>query len=66
MIRTLVIYQPYATLMGHGKLETRWVKHGRKPPFPRGKLKPVITKPNSAFKTLLSPNQIITWTAQRI
>lgn len=37
MIRTLGIYQPYATLMGHSKLETRLVKRGRKLPFPFGK-----------------------------
>lgn len=36
-IRTLGMYQPYASLMLHGKIETRWVKKGKKPPFPLGK-----------------------------
>jgi hypothetical protein len=34
IIRTLGLYQPYATLMLHGKIETRWVRDGKKPPFP--------------------------------
>lgn len=33
-IRTLGLYQPYAGLMAYGKIETRWVKKGKKPPFP--------------------------------
>lgn len=36
-IRTLGLYQPYATLMLHGKIETRWVDQTKKPPFPKGK-----------------------------
>lgn len=36
-IRTLGLYQPFASLMLHGKIETRWVLEGRKPPFPLGK-----------------------------
>lgn len=36
-IRTLGLYQPYATLMLHGKVETRWVSGKKKPPFPFGK-----------------------------
>jgi hypothetical protein len=36
-IRTLGLYQPYAELMMHGKIETRWIKKGTKPPFPKGK-----------------------------
>jgi hypothetical protein len=35
-IRTLGFYQPFGTLMLHGKIETRWVREGRKPPFPLG------------------------------
>lgn len=35
-IRTLGLYQPFGTLMHHGKIETRWVKKGKKPPFPLG------------------------------
>lgn len=35
-IRTLAFYQPFASLMLHGKKETRWVKKGKKPPFPKG------------------------------
>ncbi len=37
IIRTLGLYQPYASLMMCGKIETRWVKAGKKPPFPLGK-----------------------------
>lgn len=37
VIRTLALYQPFATLMLHGKIETRWIRHNRKPPFPLGK-----------------------------
>jgi hypothetical protein len=36
-IRTLGFHQPYASLMLHGKIETRWVEEGRTPPFPLGK-----------------------------
>jgi hypothetical protein len=36
-IRTIGLYQPYASLMLHGKIESRWVKRGKKPPFPLGK-----------------------------
>lgn len=38
-IRTLGLYQPYATLMlpPYNKIETRWVMAGKKPPFPLGK-----------------------------
>jgi hypothetical protein len=35
-IRTLGLYQPYASLMLNGKVETRWVANDRKPPFPFG------------------------------
>lgn len=37
VIRTLGFYQPFGSLMLHGKIETRWVKKGKKPPFPLGK-----------------------------
>jgi hypothetical protein len=36
-VRTLGLYQPYATLMLHGKIESRWVQEGKKAPFPLGK-----------------------------
>jgi len=36
-VRSLGLYQPYAGLMAHGKIETRWVRKGRKVPFPKGK-----------------------------
>ncbi len=36
-IRTLGLYQPFAALMAFGKIETRFVRQGRKPPFPLGK-----------------------------
>lgn len=37
VIRTLGYYQPFCSLMFHGKKETRWVRKGKKPPFPLGK-----------------------------
>jgi hypothetical protein len=37
IIRTLGFYQPFCSLMLHGKIETRWVREGKKPPFPKGK-----------------------------
>lgn len=37
ILRTIGLYQPYASLMLHGKVETRWVRKGKKPPFPLGK-----------------------------
>lgn len=37
ILRTLGFYQPFCTLMLHGKVETRWVRVGKKPPFPKGK-----------------------------
>lgn len=36
-IRTLGFYQPFGSLMLHGKIETRWIQDGKKPPFPTGK-----------------------------
>lgn len=35
-IRHIGLYQPFASLMRHGKIETRWIKKGKKPPFPLG------------------------------
>lgn len=43
-IRTLGLYQPFASLMMHGKIETRWIRKGRKPPFPLGKYLIYATK----------------------
>ncbi len=34
--RTVGLYQPFASLMLFDKLETRWVREGRKPAFPEG------------------------------
>jgi hypothetical protein len=43
-IRTLGLHQPFASLMIHGKIETRLVTLGRKPPFPIGKYLLYATK----------------------
>lgn len=43
-IRTLGFYQPFCTLMLYGKIETRWVRKGRIPPFPKGKYLLYTTK----------------------
>ena len=37
IIRSLGFYQPFGSLMLHGKIETRWIRAGKKPPFPLGK-----------------------------
>lgn len=44
IIRTLGFYQPFGTLMLYGKLETRWVRERRKPPYPLGKYLIYTTK----------------------
>lgn len=44
IIRTIGLYQPYASLMLNGKLESRWVAADRKPPFPKGKYLIYATK----------------------
>lgn len=36
VIRTIGLYQPYASLMLCDKLESRWVVAGKKAPFPKG------------------------------
>jgi len=36
IIRTIGFYQPFASLMLHGKIETRWIRANKKPPFPLG------------------------------
>lgn len=43
-IRTLAWYNPWGALMLHGKIETRIVSAGRKPPFPLGKYLMYTTK----------------------
>lgn len=49
VIRTLGLYQPFATLMLHGKIETRWVQSGKKPPFPLGKYLIYATKESASY-----------------
>jgi len=54
-IRTLGLYQPYASLMLHGKIESRWVAVEKKPPFPLGKYLIYSTKKSysvESFKRL--------------
>lgn len=53
-IRTLGLYQPYASLMLHGKIETRWVEDGKKPPFPIGKYLIYSTKQDSSMQSFLA------------
>lgn len=52
-IRTLGFYQPYGSLMLHGKVETRWVKTGKKPPFPLGKYLFYTTQKKATKEQLL-------------
>lgn len=51
ILRTLGFYEPFCTLMLHGKIETRWVRAGRKPPFPVGKYLLYTTKQAAGEKT---------------
>jgi hypothetical protein len=51
-IRTLGLYQPYAGLMLYGKIETRWVKKGRQPPFPPGQYILYATKKSYSLEAL--------------
>lgn len=44
IIRTLGFYQPFCSLMLHGKIETRWVRMGKKAPFPLGRYLLYTTK----------------------
>lgn len=59
-IRTLGFYQPYGSLMIHGKKETRWVRIGKKPPFPLGKYL-IYTTQNPATK-----EQLLDWSGALI
>jgi len=52
-IRTLGFYQPFGSLMFHGKIETRWVMKGRKPPFPLGRYAFYTTRKWCDNKTLI-------------
>ena len=52
IIRTLGFYQPFCSLMFHGKIETRWVTVGKKPPFPLGKYLFYSTKKKSEIVDL--------------
>lgn len=38
------MYWPFSVMMLHGKVETRWVINGKKPPFPLGKYLIYTTK----------------------
>lgn len=51
-IRTLGLYQPYAHLMLHGKIETRWIRRGRRIPFPNGKYLLYATKKEYTLQQL--------------
>ena len=53
IIRSLGFYQPFGSLMLHGKIETRWVRAYRKAPFPLGKYIFYTTKKPCDETTLL-------------
>lgn len=52
-IRTLGFYQPFGSLMFHGKIETRWIRKGKKPPFPLGKYVLYTTKKDCSLDQLI-------------
>jgi len=54
MIRTLGFWQPYGSLMLRGKIETRVVEVGRKPPFPLGEYLFYTTHKSTDSALLLS------------
>jgi hypothetical protein len=59
VIRALGMYQPYASLMLHGKIETRWVRRFKCPPFPLGKYLLYSTKKDvsiGAIQNISGPN----------
>jgi hypothetical protein len=60
MIRTLGFYQPFCSLMLYGKLETRWIRVGKKPPFPLGKYLLYSTKKRC------SPEDLFNWCGTKI
>ena len=60
-IRTLGLWQPFASLMLHGKVETRKVRKGKKPPFPNGKYLLYSTlkaTPEATLHEWCSPEQL--------
>lgn len=61
IIRTLGLYQPYASLMLHGKIETRLVRRFKSPPFPLGKYLLYSTKKDisiGAVERISGPAQV--------
>lgn len=44
VIRTLGLFQPFGTLMMMDKVESRWIRAGKKPPFPLGEYLIYTTK----------------------
>lgn len=52
IIHTLGLYQPFGSLMLHGKIETRWVRVGHKPPFPLGRYLLYTTQKECSNPTL--------------
>lgn len=53
-MRTIGLYPPFAQLMLHGKVETRWVKKGKKPPFPLGAYLIYATKRSYTYYEVVS------------
>lgn len=53
-IRTMGFYEPFCSLMLKGKIETRWVREGKKPPFPKGKYLMYATKKEATAKDILA------------
>lgn len=60
IIRTIGFYQPYCSLMLHGKIETRWVRAGKKAPFPLSKYIGYSTKKAA------TRDQILEWSGEYI
>jgi hypothetical protein len=52
VIRTIGFYQPFCSLMLHGKVETRWVRKGKFAPFPLGIYLGYSTKRGCSSETL--------------
>ncbi len=55
VIRTIGLYQPFGSLMlpEYGKVETRWIREGRKPPFPEGEYLIYTTKKPVDIPTMI-------------
>jgi hypothetical protein len=51
-LRSLAFHQPFGSLMLHGKIETRRVQYGKRPPFPAGEYLFYTTKEPASLSVM--------------